>query len=697
MKSSPRQFPGIGKYREIVISIALFLVFDLGVLVMNFYISSQIAADALGVNLAGRQRMLSQRTVKTLLQAQNAQNNNTDPSAALDELRATYALFDTTLNGFRDGGPVTGGDGQPTYLNAVATEQSRTTLAAADAVWVPYRDKLQPVLQAEGRVPTEALTTAVAYAEANNLKLLKLMNDLTTELEAVASNNAFRLRIIQVGGILLALVNFFIILFHFIRSLRLSDQIAEEARGETQEILNTVSEGLFLLDRTGRIGAQHSKSLNSLFKRSDLAEQTLTDVLRELVPSKVLQTTEDYIGILFQPHVNEKLVSDLNPLNEVQIHFPDSQGHFESRYLEFRFKRVLDENNTLLHLLVTVNDVTDRVTLAQELKAAEKRANEQMDLLLKILHVKPDLLREFLNRTNQSLRRINETLKTSASKRHQHKSVLQAIFPIIHTIKGDASLLGLDLFESKAHEFEDLIVNLRERPDLSGNELLGLTVRLDQLLDVVDSTRSMVERLTGLALAFNTQDPTDTAERLALSDLEKFIQRMAETQGKKVQFTPHGLEQLQLDNGKLNTLREILVQLARNAVVHGIETPDERVSVGKSGVGAIALRCHATASGDIELVFRDDGRGIAADTIRQAALRSGRYNPDELNTWDDRRIIGLLFESGFSTAAAVSTTAGRGVGMDVIKEKLQALGGKLRLSTRPGQSCEWRIVLPATR
>lgn len=705
MKSPLGLFPGIGKYREIVVSIALFLVFDLGVLVMNFYISNQIAADALGVNLSGRQRMLSQRTVKTLLQAQHAQDNaETDIlDSALKELQLTYNLFDTTLNGFRDGATVTGGDGQPIFLQAVNTDKAKSILTDAYAIWNPYRDKLQPLLQAEGIVAAGALSEAVTYAEVNNLKLLGLMNDLTTELETVAANNAFRLRIIQVGGILLALINFFIILFHFIRSLRVSDQIAEEAREETQEILTTVSEGLFLLDREGRIGIQHSKSLEGLFKRSDLATQKLTDVLRELIPGKVLQTTEDYIGILFQAHVNEKLVGDLNPLSEVQVHFPAQDGNFDSHFLEFHFKRVLDENNVLKHLLVTVNDVTARVTLAHELKAAEKRANEQMELLLKLLHVKPDMLREFLERTDQALRQINDILKGAAGKRHQQKTVLKTIFPIVHTIKGDAALLGLDLFESKAHEFEDMIVKLRDNPDLDGNDLLGLTVRLDQLLGVVTSTHSMVDRLTGLAMAFggspapgNAPALTDATERLALHDLEKLIQRMAETQGKKILFTPQGLEQLRLDNQRLGTLREIIVQLARNAVVHGIETPDERLNLGKSDIGAIALSCRTVNDGSVELVFRDDGRGISTDRIREAALRSGRHSEEELKAWDDRRIISLLFESGFSTATEVSTDAGRGVGMDVIKEKLHALGGKLKLSTRPGQSCEWRILLPAT-
>ena len=109
-------FSTLADYREIVIAIILFLVFDLGVLVMNMIISNQIHQDAIGINLAGRQRMLSQRTVKTLLQINEAHRQGTSVDVAREELRLTFDLFDFTLQGFSTGNMVTGGDGKPTLL-----------------------------------------------------------------------------------------------------------------------------------------------------------------------------------------------------------------------------------------------------------------------------------------------------------------------------------------------------------------------------------------------------------------------------------------------------------------------------------------------------------------------------------------------------------------------------------------------------
>lgn len=240
---------GFSKYRTIIISIALFIVFDLGVLVMNFYISSQITKDAIGVNLAGRQRMLSQRTAKTLLQLQNATQSNSDIEKPLEELRKTFNLFDGTLRSFNEGGQAVGGDGKPVVLERVDDPAGRAAIEKAFAVWTPYREKLQPVLTGDAPARVAALPDVVSYALANNVQILDQMNFLTTALEHMASAKADRLRMIQVGGITLALMNFFVILLHFIRQLRESDAMAEAARRETQDILESVSEGLMLLDR----------------------------------------------------------------------------------------------------------------------------------------------------------------------------------------------------------------------------------------------------------------------------------------------------------------------------------------------------------------------------------------------------------------------------------------------------------------
>ena len=243
------------KYRQIVLAIAAFLIFDLGVLVLNFYTSFQISSEAVAINIAGRERMLSQRMTKSLLAIQLNTLQGKPSVDAIKELKATVELFATSFKAFREGGTVMGSNNLPVTIQAVRTEAGRDILHRADTVWQPYLQAIQAVL-ASPEVAPDALQNAVQIGLANNVKLLGLMNDLTTRLETEASAKAQRLRLIQTIGIALALLNFGFILFHFLLLLRESDQIIEAAQQETQEILSTVKEGLFLLGSDFHIGNQ---------------------------------------------------------------------------------------------------------------------------------------------------------------------------------------------------------------------------------------------------------------------------------------------------------------------------------------------------------------------------------------------------------------------------------------------------------
>jgi two-component system chemotaxis sensor kinase CheA len=741
-----------GKYRTIVLSIALFLVFDLGVLILNFYVASTIAQDAVGVNLAGRQRMLSQRMVKALLETQLAVQAGDEAGKSLGELKEAYALFDGTLHAFSEGGQATGGGGQPVWIDPVTDPDSTAAIAQAYAVWQPYREKLLAVLDtADPDRLGGALSAAVAHARAQNLSLLGFMNTLTTALEKVASAKAGRLRLIQTAGISLALINFMIILLHFIRRLRASDALAEAARRETQDILDSVSEGLFLLDRDGRIGQAHSRSLETILQNEDLAHRDFLDVLRPRVKDKVLKDAADYLDILFRDHVNLRLVESINPLDQVQLAFGEGEAH---KHLAFQFARVCDKDRALSHLLVTVRDITQQITLQRELEQTRQQAEEQMSMLLGILHIDPPTLRDFLDRTERELKRINATLKEYGEHRHlfpkQYRLALLDIAPIVHGLKGDAALLELSLIEEKLHGFEDLIDELRHASAVNGEHLLSLTVRLDKIMTDVQSVREIIERVAEFRQAF-TATPAQGGARPAVEEapsreepeepaiaaaealepvaalaqagepvavapvaaygtrneaaraadgddflavqLQQLAAKTADAEAKKVKLVVSGFDTLLLSGEQKAMLRVVLTQMVRNAIVHGIETPAERINYGKGEVGLIRVMAQVTAQG-CRIICYDDGRGISAEQLREAAVRSGRWSEEELAGWDEERLRGLLFESGFSTARRVSVRAGRGVGMNVIRQTIAALSGQLGLSTQPGRFCAWSIQLP---
>lgn len=220
------------KYRTIILSAALFLTFDLGVLLPNIIVSSQLKRDAVKINLAGRQRMLSQRMTKALLQVRSAQQNNQDFTRYQEELALTSQLFDDTLLGFNVGKTVTGGNGNPVLLEAVEGEKAKSIISQAKDIWVPYKQKLLPIIESKDALTPQKLDDAQAYANENNLKLLDLMNQLTTEQQDIADNKANTLQIIQTIGLFLALTNFFILLSHSLRKLKNADAQIDKASVE---------------------------------------------------------------------------------------------------------------------------------------------------------------------------------------------------------------------------------------------------------------------------------------------------------------------------------------------------------------------------------------------------------------------------------------------------------------------------------
>lgn len=678
----------LGKYREIILAVAFFLVFDLAVLVLNFYISFQISEDALAINLAGRQRMLSQRMTKALLTIENDAQRGIPNTEARSELKKTVDLFDTTLSGFRHGATVTGGDERPVYLAAVSAADGQAILDKADAVWRPYRKLLAPLTKESEYLPEE-LETADRYARANNLKLLALMNGLTTHLEQTANAKADTLRKVQTGGILLALLNFAFILFKFIRRLRDNDRKVEAAHKETAEILGTVKEGLFLLDAELRIGSQFSHSLSNVLGCPIEAGADFRKLLQGMVPANTFNLTCDYIDLLFGDRVKESLVSDLNPLTVVEVVVADSDGKPSRRFLSMQFNRALEDGKTS-HLLVTVFDITTQVELEHALAEAKEKAKAEIEIMLDLLKINPATLDLFLKNAETALLDINEYLR-SAGNGMDYRRTVATIFRKMHSLKGDAASLGLEMFEHLAQQFESLLAELREKGSISGDDLLALPLPLEEFLHRIAMVRDLTARLAAYHDAFSTNDDGDAFSH----NLTRLAQRVAQDHGKEVHVVTDLDLMKSLPNKMRSELQDIAVQLLRNAVAHGIEPSAERKELAKPPTGKIHVALTSAESGEWALTFRDDGRGLSPQVIRAALLRSGRYSESQLDELDNRQIVMKIFEPGFSTSQQVNRDAGHGIGMDVVKSKVEQLGARIRISSRVDTYTQFSIHFSA--
>ncbi len=173
--------------------------------------------------------------------------------------------------------------------------------------------------------------------------------------------------------------------------------------------------------------------------------------------------------------------------------------------------------------------------------------------------------------------------------------------------------------------------------------------------------------------------------------LYRLVRQTAKELGRRANLDIIG-GQIEVDRSVLDAMTAPLGHLVRNAVAHGIEPPDARRAAGKPEIGQINLRVSHEGN-EVVMEFRDDGAGLDFDRIRAQAIETGLLGPGE--EADDKRLTNLIFVPGFTTAS-LSSLAGRGVGMDVVKSETAAVGGRISVDTTPGQGTCFRIHLPLT-
>jgi two-component system, chemotaxis family, sensor kinase CheA len=164
--------------------------------------------------------------------------------------------------------------------------------------------------------------------------------------------------------------------------------------------------------------------------------------------------------------------------------------------------------------------------------------------------------------------------------------------------------------------------------------------------------------------------------------------------GREVQLVIDGAD-TELDRTLVESIRDPLTHLVRNAVDHGIEPPEVREAKGKPRVGKLLLRAFHE-SGQVTIEVQDDGAGIPVEAVRAKAVARGLIDSAAAALLPDERVLQFIFEPGFSTAAQVTSVSGRGVGMDVVKTNIESIGGTVDLSSRPGLGTTVRVRVPLT-
>lgn len=243
--------------------------------------------------------------------------------------------------------------------------------------------------------------------------------------------------------------------------------------------------------------------------------------------------------------------------------------------------------------------------------------------------------------------------------------------------------VNLERIDRLMNLFEEFII------DRGRLERLADEVGQPELNETVEKIKRGTNELQSLVLTLRMMPIEQVFNRFP-----RMVRSVAKDIHKKVQLDITGAE-TELDRTVIDEIGDPLVHLIRNAIDHGIELPEVRIAAGKSEQGSLALRAYHGGN-RVFIEIEDDGAGINVEKVRSKALERGVITPEEATTMSDNELAMLIFAPGFSTADVVTDLSGRGVGLDVVKNKIESLGGVVTLETVVGQGTKFQVSLPLT-
>ncbi len=486
--------------------------------------------------------------------------------------------------------------------------------------------------------------------------------------------------------------------------LEITESELKALKSESEAILANVKQGVFLINEAGTIGAQYSEELKNIFQIADATARNFMRLLRPLIPEKRHQTIGSYIQLLFNPKKNAKQLQRFNPLKCVELNFQRPEGGFAPKFVEFNFQRVFSSER-ISQVLVTAVDVSERIELESKLREGEERREKQLELLCDLLYADNSQLRAFLKEAETVIGSVNSAFRASgeAAQGETPQEKVHRVFRMVHKLKSQAVALGLHFLEREIHQMENLLNDLRRNSRASNEDLLNVLVSISSFQARLKEAEELIEKVSSLSRPFEP-DAQGGGNRFVrnkpgselMAATEELCRNVAARTRKKarIEWNVQGFDGLEI---KYQTaLRDAAFQLVRNAVVHGIESPERRELLGKDPCGLITLTIKKMEEFQaLHMTCRDDGGGLDIEAIRNRAVRDGMLKQEEAMALSESETYMLIFEPGFSTASSVSEDAGRGVGLDAFKEIISGqLTGNIQIESGADRYCQFEMLIP---
>ncbi|MFY9780355.1 MAG: ATP-binding protein [Candidatus Baltobacteraceae bacterium] len=472
------------------------------------------------------------------------------------------------------------------------------------------------------------------------------------------------------------------------------------ALGEAEAALGAVNAHLLLIDSSLTVLGRYTNALESVFHGRELGHQDLLDVLQRVLPAERCEAARQYLPSLFDPGKDERALEEANPLRRVETLASEDGRSSEPSFLSFAFKRVV-QNGTVARALVSIQDVSATVVQERAALRAERRKVALFERLVDVLRLEPGSAESFLELVSDEFFTIDQALSASdfaGAESSERGDLLRQRFALVvervAKVKDAAALAGLAVVQQKAAEVEAMFADYARRAAIGGQEFLAAVTALAGLRGVLCDLQTTRARLEGIERSVRIRSESgDDLAKLVVALTEE----LALKSGKEVRAEADEFDSRALPLDRRLAVRDVLLELTRNAIEHGIEEPEARVAAGKPRQGTIELRAIPDApAGSFGFLFRDDGRGLDPAALRALAIQRGILDAKRAETYDDAAIAGLIFLPGFSTAEHAAAERELGLGLAAIRRRIvDDCGGEIGVSSETGRACEFAFSVPA--
>ena len=464
-----------------------------------------------------------------------------------------------------------------------------------------------------------------------------------------------------------ALILILTITYEYIQTVKDKKEVAlkvELARekGVVEIMKDNIAQGIFLMDKEFKILPLYSKPLVTIlsYYESELAGKNFLDILSSSLDGKQLQTMKTFFSMVFSKSKSSKVLEAANPISELEYKIDD-----RIKILTTKFQLVEEAGSEPL-IIGIINDITREKEFELELQAQREHQQMEMKNMFDVIQIDPLVFDDFIDDVETKFNTINEILK---DRTLTEKQAATSFFQLVHAMKSNAFILGLEAFGQKLHTLEDDIKSVLDAGSIDVGSILSLAIKLEAMMQEKDSYIKIVNKLQ----AYKT---THNVGTILINSLKMAVENTAMETNKKVELKAEELDPDILESKLRKPIRDILLQCVKNSIYHGIETEEERLTKNKKPQGLLTISVKKTG-GKAEVIFSDDGRGLDWEKIKAKYLK---LHPEATDT-SKKVLLSSIFSPEFSTSDDVNTIAGRGVGLSFVKDLVKEYNGSVNVGS----------------